>query len=125
MLSADDTTSLVVFAAATVLIGVRQFGSPDTTLTEAEFQYSWGRVLAILQYHEPQIQSARQGVQILEALIRRIVEAKTRSDSLSCQNDYGDRSSPSLPLYRFEDFDSLSSAWFTQQITDLDFLDVI
>ncbi|KIX07471.1 uncharacterized protein Z518_02124 [Rhinocladiella mackenziei CBS 650.93] len=118
-------TVYFAFAAATVLICIRLSETPGTICTEEEFQISWDRVIAILRYHEPQIQSARRAVQILESFRHHQTNsAKVDSNFQQGFEDQVDFASLPLPMYN-DEFGSINNAWFTQQILSLDFLDII
>ena len=134
-------TVYFAFSAATVLLAARTCHPPQGNqyISESSFQRSWEKAVAILTYCKDHIESAGQAAQVLEVLEGRLsAAAASRSERRrpgEQSHDLEGRESGASGWedgltyereWTAEDFKSLSlsNAWFMQQVTNLDFLEL-
>ncbi|KAJ9653735.1 hypothetical protein H2198_007133 [Neophaeococcomyces mojaviensis] len=115
-------------------VGDTSTNADGRLLSDESFQAAWAKTVAILDYHKDRIESAGRAVQVLEALSSKITAAAAAQHE-STESGNAPWLRENIPRWRqevaaqewtAEDFSSidLSNAWFMQQITNLDFLEL-
>lgn len=78
------TSSIVTFAASTVLIAAQLCGLRSIDIDAEAFRISEDRSMAILEHYSKQVPSAKQAMSVLKALTNRIAEASIQGMSFLC-----------------------------------------
>ncbi|ETN45558.1 uncharacterized protein HMPREF1541_09390 [Cyphellophora europaea CBS 101466] len=126
-------TVYFTFSAATVLVASKIYNIrrlqdfSESTWESSDYQETWGKIIDILRYHEDRISSAGRAKQVLEALGSKVEAMGERSHlTTSAAENNSFRADPERRDWTAEDFSilNLSNAWFMQEITNLDFLNI-
>jgi hypothetical protein len=135
------------FAAAIVLLAYSKIDAYRPEPHVSDMPTAWNRCLAILSFYEDQIPSARNAIQILNTMKAQVLDVSARSRAASQAPSSSNTPYPSLrsaapmdangngngslhpDLWSLEDVEffgneNISEAWYGQQMTNLDWLEV-
>jgi len=134
-------TVYFTFASAIVLLASSKLEDKIPHFRSDEIEAAWNKVHTILEHYENQIQSASRAAAILKTMRTRAVgvpsmQARPQISPLDAEGLKATPASnvqtvdnPAYTQFNLEDIDfyaadNISSAWFGQQLINLDWLDV-